>query len=269
MLWPIDLNQQSPLPQTYWRVEPREGQDGFRDINFIVEAVGPPSEQLHLKSEIEAALRVLRVIYPDEGSRRKFDEAYDQLLALSQVGLVGVKASPATATLALRTLEQDIVAREAGPIKNTYMKRLGFVALISAGVGFVVYAWAPFIDRIPTANMTPFRNAGLVWIGAMAGAWSSFATRKVVISFADLSLLEEDRLEPSLRLIFTGLLTLMLALMFRTGLVDVRIGAFAASAFLQSGTIALLVGAFAGLSEKALPTAIASRATAILATESK
>jgi hypothetical protein len=98
----------------------------------------------------------------------------------------------------------------------------------------------------------------------MVGAWASFATRKVILSFRDLVALEEDRVEPQLRLLFTGLLTVILSLIFLTGVADVEVGSFQASSLLDSGTVALLLGAFAGLAEKALPSAVLSRASSVI-----
>lgn len=98
----------------------------------------------------------------------------------------------------------------------------------------------------------------------MAGGWASFASRKVTLTFADLVALEEDRIEPQLRLVFTGTLTVILALVFTTGVADVEVGSFRASALLGSGTVALLLGVFAGLAEKALPSTVMSRATSVI-----
>lgn len=98
----------------------------------------------------------------------------------------------------------------------------------------------------------------------MVGAWLSFGTRKVVLSFYDLIRLEDDQIEPGLRLIFTGLLTHILLLMVATGVLDITVGTFHAFGFFASASVAFLFGAICGLSEKALPTALSQRASSIL-----
>ena len=165
---------------------------------------------------------------------------------------------------ALRALEADIVEREAGPIKNHYMRKLGGWALLFGGVGLTAYLFCQHFPTIPFAEFHRYRTVFLVWAGSMAGAWASFASRKVVLGFADLVALEEDRIEPQLRLIFTGTLTIILALVFATGVADVEVGSFKASGLMHSGAVALLLGAFAGLGEKALPSAVMSRATSVI-----
>lgn len=251
-------------PQSFWRVEPREADDGTPDIHFRVCRPDAPQDQRDLKAEAERALIIVKALYRKEPDRRKLNEAVAKLLALCQVGLVGPNASPSVATAALRVFEADILEREAGPVKNQYMRKLGIWALVFAASGILLYLMYRHVQFMPFDEFRRYRNVALVWSGAMAGAWASFASRNVKISFADLAALEEDRIEPQLRLIFTGVLTSILALIFITGVADVQVGAFKASALSTSGSIALLLGAFAGLAEKALPSAVMSRATSVI-----
>ncbi len=252
-------------PRTFWRVEPRMSEDGTPDINFCVEKAECPQEQRELKSAVERALTVVKALYSHKDDK-KLTEAVAKLVSLSQVGLVGPNASPAIAMDALRALEADIVEREAGPIKNAYMRKLGFWAAILGGGTFASYLIMQAFPYLSFPQIQAKRNVLLVWTGCMAGTWASFATRKVSLAFSDLIALEEDRIEPQLRLLFTGTLTVILSLIFITGLADVQIGSFEASLLKSSGSVALLIGAFAGLAEKALPSAVLSRADNVLAT---
>ena len=101
----------------------------------------------------------------------------------------------------------------------------------------------------------------------MLGTWASFASRRVTLGFHDLVALEEDRVEPALRLLFAGGLTVILGLVFSSGMANIEIGSFSASGLRTSGAIAFLTGAFAGISEKALPSAILTRAKSIIPKE--
>jgi hypothetical protein len=165
---------------------------------------------------------------------------------------------------ALRALEADIIEREAGPIKNQYMRTLGIWASAFGGAGLVAYLVCDHYPTVPFDEFYRYRTVFLVWAGSMAGAWASFASRKVTLTFADLVAIEEDRIEPDLRLIFTGVLTTILALVFATGVADVEVGSFKASGLMHSGSVAILLGAFAGLAEKALPSAVMSRASSVV-----
>lgn len=261
---PLQVESEFESPVGYWGVEPRQAEDGTPDINFRVLKPDAPQDQRELKNEAERALTVIKALYRRAEDERKLREAVAKLLALCQVGLVGANASPAVAIDALRVLEADIVEREAGPIKNQYMRKLGGWAALFGMLGLFAYLICEHLPWVPFDEFYRYRTVFLVWGGAMAGTWVSFASRKVRLSFTDLVALEEDRIEPQLRLVFTGILTVILVLVFITGLADVKIGAFQASSLAQSGTVALLLGAFAGLAEKTLPSAVMSRANTVI-----
>ena len=253
---------------SFWGVEPRESEDGSLDINFRVYDANSPLEQRVLKNDVERVLSILKRLYHSQADRPKLEDAFSKLLSLAQVGLVGQNSSPTIAADALRSLEADITAREAGPVKNQYMRTLGIWALIMASVASVmlviIYVLTWHFSGFEKTVFYKYRNILLVWNGCMAGTWASFATRKVSLSFSDLVMLEEDKIDPPLRLVFTGVLTIILSLTFSTGIANIQVGAFQASSILISGSVAFLIGCFAGLAEKALPSAILSRADSIV-----
>jgi hypothetical protein len=251
-------------PPGFWGVEPRNAEDGSPDINFRVFRPNAPQDQRDLKNSAERTLTIVKALYKKPQDERKLREAVAKLLALCQVGLVGDNASPAVALDALRALESDIVEREAGPIKNQYMRKLGGWSALFGLVGLAAYFTYDHFPSLPFEQIERYRNIFLVWAGCMAGAWASFASRKATLAFSDLVALEEDRVEPQLRLLFTGVLTIILALIFITGAADIHIGTFRASSLMRSGSVALLLGAFAGLAEKALPSAVMSRANTVI-----
>ena len=138
-------------------------------------------------------------------------------------------------------------------------------AAVSAALYFVMDQ----NPRLPPPEIYAYRHAFILWTGCMAGAWASFASRKVKLGFYDLGNLEEDSISPPLRLLFAAVLTAFLLLIFATGFANVVVGGFDASRILGSGSTALLVGAFAGLSEQALPAAVMQRAQAFLSTTAR
>lgn len=102
--------------------------------------------------------------------------------------------------------------------------------------------------------------------GAAIGAWISFAIRRLDLAFEDLALLEEESLEPPFRILFVTALTLIVCLLFWTGAVNIEIGNLKTGPafFKTNGTIAMLIGLFCGLSERALATAVSGRAAAFV-----
>lgn len=249
----------------YWTVERRKGEDGTLDIYFKVLKSGCPADQQRLKNEVERTLSALRVLYAGSVGG-KFEEAFAKLLSLAQVGLAGPSPSTSVAEAALESLQNEIVDREAGRVKNDYMIKLGKWALGFCIAGVVLYflsgtEWSP-------SQIRDYRNFFLLWSGCMVGVWCSFAARKAVLTFFDLARIEEDRLDPPLRLIFSGLLTFILGLIFLTGFANVVVGTFEGAKFIHDAAVALLIGALSGIAEKALPVAILQRAQTIFQFES-
>ena len=73
-------------------------------------------------------------------------------------------------------------------------------------------------------------------------------------------------LDPSLRIMFVIGLTLTGCLLFWTGVINIEIGSLKTNAteFMHNGSIAMLIGVFFGISERALATAISGRAVAFV-----
>jgi len=100
--------------------------------------------------------------------------------------------------------------------------------------------------------------------GYRLGVWLSFGTRKPVLKFEDLHILEEDRLEPVVRLVFTGVLAGTVALLFFLHVVDVTLGALSTDQIAGNGWAALLFGILSGVGEKALATNVSHQAAILL-----
>jgi hypothetical protein len=75
--------------------------------------------------------------------------------------------------------------------------------------------------------------------------------------------------DPPLRLVFSGLLTFILGLVFATGFANLVVGQFEGAKILADGSVALLMGALSGMAEKALPAAVMQRAQSIFRPENK
>jgi hypothetical protein len=226
-----------------------------RDIRFEVcstEGAEIPSAQLNLRDAAQAALTVICIICPDEA---RFREYFQHLLSLCQTGLVGDTANPDLAQRALDGLKQDITAREAGRIKNEYMKRLGYWAC--GGVLLLGVGWLGLAKY--GAGVWP-RDLAIFEIGAMMGVWLSFGTRKPVLKFEELHILEEDRLEPVVRLIFAGLLAGTVALLFYLHVITLTLGSLTTEQIASNPWAALLFGLLSGVSEKALSTNVSRQA---------
>ncbi|HWX85200.1 MAG TPA: hypothetical protein VNZ48_16510 [Xanthobacteraceae bacterium] len=190
----------------------------------------------------------------------------DYMEKLHGIAVIGLENSyTSLAKLALAELRNEFFVREAGRIKNKYVRRLGAWAGIAA-LAFLV-AHVVILTRYPDWAWGQMHKAFLVAAaGASIGTWASFSVRQVQFSFDDLVMLEENSLDPPLRILFVVALTLTACLLFWTGAINLEIGNLKTQqdSFRSSGTVAVLIGMFAGLSERALATAISGRATAFV-----
>lgn len=99
--------------------------------------------------------------------------------------------------------------------------------------------------------------------GAAIGTWLSFSIRSLNLSFDDLGTIEDELLGPLFRISFVISLTMVLGLVFWTQAFSISIGEMKVMPPIRGAT-ALLVGVFCGLSERALATAMSSRAAAFV-----
>jgi hypothetical protein len=195
-------------------------------------------------------------------ARRLLGQYMRRLLGVAQVGLEGPNTP--LAKLALNETRAEFTAQLAGPLKNIYVRGLGAAAAMAAAPLLGTYA---FIAKwVGTGWWYDHRAFLIAAAGAAIGTWLSFSIRRVNLSFDDLGILEEDLLDPSVRVVFVIGLTLTACLLFWTGVINIQIGDLKTNAteFMRNGSVAMLVGVFFGISERALATAISGRATAFV-----
>ncbi len=244
------------MPKGTFRVY--RDQQNPKDIHFESLETEAPEDQLQLKDEVEQALIVLRSLFVKRDGR--FEDYFGPLLSLAQCGLVGDAANPEVARRALASWKADVTAREGGRIKNEYMKKLGIRALY-AGLPTLFLALT-VLRYFPQYMML----AGFLalWTGCMAGVWLSFGARKASFGFEDLHIPEQDRLEPMIRLVFAGLLTFILGLVFSLDAVKVTLGSITSSEINEKFRVALLIGMLCGFSEQMLSSKVAKQASSFL-----
>jgi hypothetical protein len=244
---------------------------GWQEIIFEVtsELLPIPPDQLKLKADIETTMMTLKAILHDKNEealpktmtaiQHRYAAYQTKLFGIAQTGLE-TPADPNSARQPLEALQADILLREGPRVKNRYMKRLGVAAAALAAVSAVVY-WV--LRNNPQAShlLYAYRNLFVLLTGTMIGTWLSFGLRRPKIVFKDLSGLEEDMMEPAVRLIFTGLIAITIAFVFATGMVNVNIGGLSSARLLDDGSSALLIGMLLGVSELALPGVLTRRAS--------
>ena len=225
-----------------------------------------PEIQQKLHLEIERTLVVLQMLF--EKDKKNFQIYYNQLLSLAQAGLVSDNAQPSIALNALQQFKNELVDKKSGEVKNNYFKTLGLKAfnlgIIPLALGIVI---AILRYYFPTSNelekLSVFSNFLFIWSSCMLGVWLSFGARKTVLKFEDLNILEEDRLEPNMRLFFAGFITMIFSLLFYTEAITIEIGNISSKSISDNTIISIIFGTFLGLSEQVLGKKITKKAASI------
>jgi hypothetical protein len=240
------------------------------DILIHTEDLPVSEEKANFKVEVDRTMLVInQVLKPGDHSKWSSplnvdpDRRAKYIRGLRGICHVGLEHDdPDQLKLAKKSLEsfrEEFVANEAGAVKNRYLWRLGLRCLAMSVVASLCYIFALWLDG--THTVYRFRNFFILVAGAGVGAWLSFALRRVIVTFLDLAALEEDRLDPTLRVLFITALTSIVGLLIWTGAVSVGIGEFKTTAFVNSGATALLVGLLLGIAERTMATAVQQRAT--------
>jgi hypothetical protein len=268
------------IPFTIVPLPCRGKTDVYNDLRINTKDVKIPEEKARLKVELDGALTVVKVVFGEreksigwrawiigryaariEAVQARLHEYITELAGIARVGLTNMDPTQAAFARAdLARFKEEFRAREGGTVKNRYLRRLGGYCLLATLLMALGYGAAGEAD--PGTVWHDFRNFFLLAMGTAIGTWLSFSLRRVTLTFDDLAVLEEDRLDPSLRVLFMVGLTTVVGLLFWTHAVSVGIGDLeSSSAIQQHGAGALLVGLLAGIAERALGTAVSRRAT--------
>ena len=97
----------------------------------------------------------------------------------------------------------------------------------------------------------------------MLGIWISFGARKTTLTFEELTTIEEDRLEPFMRLIFTGAISMVFGLLFYKNAITLNFGTLSTKEINDDSFTAIVFGVILGLSEQVLGKKITKKAATV------
>jgi hypothetical protein len=226
-----------------------------------------PPDQQDLIFAVGSAVEIIRTIYKDD--QKSFADYFAQLISLAKLGLEGENAQPALAQRALEHIKIEIIDREAGKVKNQYLRKLGAKALLLGLPFFVAGTAINFLHthlgmRSMNKDYTDLASLMLMWSGTMVGVWLSFAITRTIIGFEDLTIIEKDRLEPTVRLVFTGILSIVFGLLFIKNAISIQLGSFTSDNILKDPVTAFLIGVVLGLNEKIVGSTLTKKTSTVL-----
>lgn len=236
----------------------------------------PTKDQFELQQDIEKVLRAVQLTYlptaaPGKHRMPQFRPYYMRLFRLAQLGLEGPNAAPDISKSALVTVSADLIDDEAARVKNGHLKRLGVTAILLAIPFILLYLITKFTSPngelahlLTTIGIEPviFANFMMLWVGCFVGVWLSYGIRTSVFTLTDLTVTNSDHLLPIIRLIFAGILTMILGIMFTLGVVQISLGNYSLTDLSSNDPmLAFLVGTLCGISELLLPNTVGKQAS--------
>ncbi len=258
----------------------KSGELNFQQNPEFLEAT--PEVQEAAKTDFEQFAMVLRVAFQKQ-EPALFREYFERLLATAQATFTphGFFQSPLND---LKLFKREVVQLAGSRIKSRYTARLAFTVCVASVllvlVGLIVQAagsWTglgfstPNSDPVPQLTKTrtamhgvlawdagfSFAHTGLLLAGAMWGLLFASMTRNIDPTFDTLVTPDADLMEPWVRLLFFGIPTFVIALMFQTQLVSISFGnTVSTSQINDNAIIAVLIGLLLGIAERALPAEV-------------
>jgi hypothetical protein len=245
----------------------------------------PPKDQVDLLDRVQKALRAVQYLFlhprpedkrsePEpvkERRHRLFRTYYIRVYRLAQLGLEGTSVAPDIADSALTIMIADLINDEAGNVKNRHMRRLGARAAALAAPCLLLYVLLRLIYSYWSGGTKFLYNLGveaqlassfmILLAGCFLGVWLSYGVRTTTFSLDDLLITDQDRLNPLVRLLFAASLTVIIGIVISLPLVDLKLGDFPLTHLANLPMLAFFMGCLCGISELALPTAVAKRAS--------
>lgn len=225
-----------------------------------------PDDQQNLVIDIGNTLATITLLYKPK--TLEFIKAFEQLFYIAKTGLESDRAQPSLASKALTQFKKEIVDRESGKKKNEYLKQLGIRALIGCIPLLII---GSLINYLSCKNVhcdcilsNYIANLLILVSGTMVGVWLSFAITRTYIGFDDLAIIEKDRLEPTLRLLFTGVLSIIFGLLFVKNSIEIKLGDLSSHDIINDPVTAFLIGTILGLNEKIIGSTLTKKTADII-----
>ncbi len=214
-----------------------------------------PEDQQNLYLEVEKTNATIKSLkYAKEDLKFKY---FQRLLSIAQAGLVGEAAQPKLAQKSIEKLKEEMLLIEGPRIKNEYMKRLGITALIFV----VVLAVAAYLSKTFFDNS--FDMYCITFIGALFGTWLSYGARQITLKFRNLSLMEDDMMNPVIRLLYMGICSVVLLVFLKTNIITIEVGGISTEKITGSFELQFAIGAVCGLIESKIGSKLYKTAKAV------
>jgi len=247
----------------------------------------PPADQWALQRRFDDTQAAIQAAITDPS---KYKAEFSRLLSYAETVFNGGLALIGPGQQWLDDINQDLILRTGPEIKNRYLKTYAIWALCSSlgilGISIVIRLLLGsaesngFLVEVPPDKKALFSTVvfdnkiapfhmGVVMASAMWGIWLARFWSSSSITIEQLKAgMEPDMYRPWSRLLGSGLAAFLAALILLTGVVQIRIGDYAATDMTNNLLVSVLVGLMLGCLDKLLPDFVQRPLTALLGSAS-
>jgi hypothetical protein len=243
-----------------------DDQEKFAGDNFNLRPEnnrpGPiPEDQRKISHEVYAVRNTVKLLRERKRmADADADEFIERVKQAARAGCTGPNVDTVLAATALDDIRGDVVRRYGRMIAFKYLLALAAWAVGGALLGFIVIGFSRW------RGLEALSGYGYLIVGSMGGAWLSVAASRWEIAFEGIQEFLDRSVEPSVRLLFVGLLAMTLGLFLQLGIIPVNIGEVHLTTLYAKPEWALFLGIVAGVGEKALSMQLLTRAKQVFTT---
>ncbi|KYL35685.1 hypothetical protein A2I96_13405 [Pseudoalteromonas tetraodonis] len=199
-----------------------------------------PKEYLKFKSDVEAFISTNKVLFKDDAVTR--EQFYEEVYSVASLCYSGEKSDLLTAKQALDDIKGEVLSQH-------WLKARSKI-LINYGIAALIISLLLFVSRFLFDDNYSFYFISL--IGTCVGSWLSVAIRTKLLLFDEIRQNISENASPYIRCIFACVLSFACLIMFKVGVIEIKLGGISSKEIGTSIEIAIALGILFGFSEKYL-----------------
>jgi hypothetical protein len=219
-----------------------------KDIEFLAnnEVTDFPDNVIDLKNEFELFMKLINSLFKENHDLHHY--YYQRLYGLADLAFNGKNNQIMLATKSLEKLKVELV-HEVGPsIRSDLLFK--FIKICTFPFA-IMFLFVVGLNYFPINDHSVYiSKLLLVSMSAQVGCWLSLATRTKSVNFNDIMPIISDKRGLKARALFVSVFSVTMALLMKSGLISLTLGAFSSSSIENDIFAAVAAGVLMGFSEK-------------------
>ena len=206
-----------------------------------------PKDYLKFKSDVEAFVSTNKVLFKDDKVTR--EQFYEEVYSVTSLCFSGEKGDLLIAKQALDDIKEQVLSQHWLKARSKIITNYGIAALL---ISLFLLLLRYFFDGPNSFYFTSL-------IGTCIGSWLSVAIRTKLLLFDEIRQHISENASPYIRCVFACVLSFACLIMFKVGVIEIKIGGFSSKDIETSVEIAIALGILFGFGEKYLISTMDSK----------